>query len=149
MFVQFFSPTFHGPISKLITYLESLGHGGPNKIVCSQIDAEIKKFCLIFFFQTDVCPKHFYSIQIYIEENVCPKHFCSIQIQIEENVCPKHFYSIQIHIEENVCPKQSGRRAWSAVGAQNMSYRNDRCTEFSKTNKQTKLDHIDDPKDCD
>ena len=50
MFVQFFSPTFHGPISKLITYLESLGHGGPNKIVCSQIDAEIKKFCLIFFF---------------------------------------------------------------------------------------------------
>ena len=45
MFVcTIFSPTSHGLILKLSTFLETLGHGGPNKIVCSQIDAEIKKF---------------------------------------------------------------------------------------------------------
>ena len=35
-----FSPTSHGPILKVSTFLEFLGHGGPNKIVCSQIDAD-------------------------------------------------------------------------------------------------------------
>ena len=70
--------------------------------------------------QTNVCPKHFCSIQIYIEENVCPKHSCSVQLHIEENVCPKHFCSMQIHIEENVCPKQI-HNPEGEHGAQNAS----------------------------
>ena len=54
---NFFTPS-HGPILKLSTFLESLGHGGPNKIVCSQIDAEIKKVLNENFpLSSYVCPK--------------------------------------------------------------------------------------------
>ena len=39
----FFSPPSHGPISNLITFLEFLHHGSANKIVCSPVEAKIKK----------------------------------------------------------------------------------------------------------
>ena len=51
-----FSPPSHGPISNLITFLESLHHGGANKIICSPLKAEIKKklACKLFFSSRNV-----------------------------------------------------------------------------------------------
>ena len=39
----FFSPPSCGPISNLITFLVFLHHGSANKIVCSPVEAKIKK----------------------------------------------------------------------------------------------------------
>ena len=51
-----FSPPSHGPISNLITFLESLHHGDANKIICSTLKAEIKKkLAWKLFFQVEMC----------------------------------------------------------------------------------------------
>ena len=51
-----FSTPYRGPISNLITFLESLHHRGANKIICSPLKAEIKKklACKLFFSSRNV-----------------------------------------------------------------------------------------------
>ena len=123
MFVQFFSPTFHGLISKLITYLESLGHGGPNKNCLQPNRCRNKKVLLdIFFFKQMSVPNKCLSQTLLLYTNLhrgkCLSQTLLLYTNSNRGKCLSQTFLLYTNSHRGKCLSQTNSypegRAWGS-----------------------------------